>query len=467
MAPSFVTSSRLRSITLSVAAAFAILVAAPRRGVSQDPTETATTVAEAATVAVPDKVDFEKHVLPILRERCFECHSGDADEGDLLLDDKKKVFDPERSEPILVAGAPDKSLLYQRVTLPADDSDVMPPEGKPLTKEQTLVLERWIREGAAWPDTAVVATKRRVEPELLVLEGLAPEAVAAAEAAALRIRSAGGTATKVATKSNAWYVNLGLLGARVDDAFVAEHLRGLESSLVWLNLGRSAVSDQGVAQLASFRELRRLQLHGTKISDAALLTLGSLPKLEYLNLYDTKVGDAGLRALQGAKQLSKLFVWQTAVSDAGVAALAAALPTLTIDRGASAKELAEVARRIEEAARPVNDICPVTGKKVDPTKTFAYEGKTVALCCSDCLKKFAKDPKTWFPKVVFRDASAAPAAAAPALLNAKCPVSGSPIDPAQSIVIGDAAIAFCCAKCKAQFEAEVAKHPGAKARFGK
>ena len=43
---------------------------------------------------------------------------------------------------------PEVSSLYHVVTLPADDSEIMPPKGDPLTKEQTDTIKRWILEGA-------------------------------------------------------------------------------------------------------------------------------------------------------------------------------------------------------------------------------------------------------------------------------------------------------------------------------
>ncbi|MCA8972604.1 MAG: hypothetical protein KDC95_22645 [Planctomycetes bacterium] len=435
------------------------------------PSAVACPITDAAASAQDDaaKVDFVKDVLPIFRERCFECHSGDSDEGDLLLDDKTNVFDDERSDAAIKPGSPKESSIYRRIVLPADDSDIMPAEGDPLTKAQIATIERWIREGASWPDGAVQPVVAKKPPEILRVPELDDAQTALVDAAVKRVRTAGGTATKVAATSNAWYVNIGLLGKKLDDARLGELLAGLEPALVWLNLGRTAVSDEGASVLAGFGELRRLQLQGTAITDRALDSVGKLAKLEYLNLYGTSITDAGLERLAGLTALTRLFVWQTKVTEAGARKLAEAIPALEIDLGASAQDLAAVAKRIEEASRPVNDLCPITGKKVDPKKTFAFEGKTIALCCSDCLQKFAKDPKKWFPKVVFRDpksaATTVDADATPVLLNAKCPVSGEAANAEHSIRIGDAAIGFCCGKCKAKFEAELAKHPEAKARF--
>ena len=51
-------------------------------------------------------------------------------------------------EPI-VANSPMESYLVELITLPADDDDVMPPEGKEaLTPDETMAIIRWIWDGA-------------------------------------------------------------------------------------------------------------------------------------------------------------------------------------------------------------------------------------------------------------------------------------------------------------------------------
>ncbi len=46
--------------------------------------------------------------------------------------------------------SPDESSLLARVK--ADGDSVMPPKGEKLTAEQIALLEKWIKEGARWPD---------------------------------------------------------------------------------------------------------------------------------------------------------------------------------------------------------------------------------------------------------------------------------------------------------------------------
>jgi len=42
-----------------------------------------------------------------------------------------------------------------------------------------------------------------------------------------------------------------------------------------------------------------------------------------------------------------------------------------------------------------NTICPVSTEDVDQEITYKYNGKTYALCCNKCLKKFKADPEKY------------------------------------------------------------------------
>ncbi|MGE4551400.1 MAG: DUF1549 domain-containing protein, partial [Opitutales bacterium] len=55
------------------------------------------------------------------------------------------------TDPAIVPGDTAKSLLLQRISLPADDEDVMPPKGGPLKPGQIDILKRWVSGGTKWP----------------------------------------------------------------------------------------------------------------------------------------------------------------------------------------------------------------------------------------------------------------------------------------------------------------------------
>ena len=105
------------------------------------------------------EVDFEAQILPVLKSHCFSCHStpkSDTSEapirkpkGGVQLDSVKDIEASQHGE-VIIAGLPEDSLLYQRITLPEGDTGIMPPldEGEPLSKKETDLIRKWIEQGA-------------------------------------------------------------------------------------------------------------------------------------------------------------------------------------------------------------------------------------------------------------------------------------------------------------------------------
>jgi len=109
------------------------------------------------------RMDFEKHIKPILEENCLSCHNADKHKGDLVLATKKEAFTTGEHAPNLVAFNVEKSALYRSTTLSPEDDDVMPPKksGGPLKKEQSDLLKAWIEQGAVWPDGVTLKAKEK------------------------------------------------------------------------------------------------------------------------------------------------------------------------------------------------------------------------------------------------------------------------------------------------------------------
>ena len=100
---------------------------------------------------VPVAPDFHKQVRPILEVSCIECHGVEKQKGDLRLDTLANLLKGGDSGPAIVPGNIDESILLERIFLPADDDEIMPPENGPLSSNQQDILKRWIITGANWP----------------------------------------------------------------------------------------------------------------------------------------------------------------------------------------------------------------------------------------------------------------------------------------------------------------------------
>jgi len=98
---------------------------------------------------------FESKIRPVLSEKCYECHSSKSSKikGGLRLDHIELILQGGDSGPAIVQGNPAESLLVQAIRY--DDQDFhMPPKEK-LPKQVVQDFERWIAEGATWPDESV------------------------------------------------------------------------------------------------------------------------------------------------------------------------------------------------------------------------------------------------------------------------------------------------------------------------
>lgn len=95
-------------------------------------------------------VDYWRDVEPILEACCYSCHGPRRMKGKLRLDRPEQMFQRAGRARVVIPGNPEASELYYRVTLPADDEDIMPADGDPLTPKQIQTIHTWISEGAHW-----------------------------------------------------------------------------------------------------------------------------------------------------------------------------------------------------------------------------------------------------------------------------------------------------------------------------
>lgn len=93
-------------------------------------------------------VTFERDIVPILKERCLECHGPEDAKNDFRVDDRDLMLDyiePEDTE---------SSTLYVDYLTIDDEDMLMPPKthGGPLSAGELALIRVWIEEGANWPE---------------------------------------------------------------------------------------------------------------------------------------------------------------------------------------------------------------------------------------------------------------------------------------------------------------------------
>jgi uncharacterized membrane protein/mono/diheme cytochrome c family protein len=293
----------------------------------------------AAFLALPDEVDFELHVRPLLEARCLECHGPKKKKGGIRFDQPRTLFRGDPADWPVQPGNSSASLLIELVRKPADSDERMPSKGDPLGQAEIALLARWIDQGAKYPGGPPTPEEARAAAGVVIdaadeapaelAEPPDAETLAAEERAIAALRALGGHAGRIAQDSWDVEVNLSFAGRALGDEELAA-LTGLERALVALDLSRTGVTDVGVARLAGFERLETLRLASTDVGDGALAALAAHRALEMLNLYDTRVTDAGLEALASMSGLERVYLTGAAVSQAGLERLRASRSELLV-----------------------------------------------------------------------------------------------------------------------------------------
>lgn len=103
----------------------------------------------SALAALPEKETFNKHIRPILSDKCFSCHGFDKNtrEADLRLDTA------EGAASVVKPGDPNTSELFLRINAHDPDELMPPPESiKKLTDADRSLIKKWIEQGAEYQD---------------------------------------------------------------------------------------------------------------------------------------------------------------------------------------------------------------------------------------------------------------------------------------------------------------------------
>ncbi|MBR9774840.1 MAG: DUF1553 domain-containing protein [Cytophagales bacterium] len=122
---------------------------------------------------LPEAIDFNYHVKPILSDKCFACHGPDAanQEADLRLDLEEFAYAALKSNSghyAIVPGKPGKSEVVNRIL--TEDKELMmpPPESNlSLSTSEIATLTKWIEQGAKYkPHWSFIPPKMPKIPEI-------------------------------------------------------------------------------------------------------------------------------------------------------------------------------------------------------------------------------------------------------------------------------------------------------------
>lgn len=396
--------------------------------VDQTPATQSDVVAQVPASAA--RSTFEERIAPLFAASCTNCHGEDKRKGRLAMHTREGLERGGSSGAAFVAGDVAASLLVQRLELPLDDEEHMPPADKPQPSAQDVaLLKAWIAAGAPFEGQvelrvesfavpAASTTPTAQKPATTTVQSTPSAAPLAPPPAALEaLRRELAHVQPVSQTDPLLWIDFAAPAADMDDARVRALLEPLVEHVAELSLARTKVGDATLELIARMPQLRKLDLRATLVTDAGARWLAAAPRLRELVAAQTSLGDAALAELGKSTSLERLVLWNSAATEAGITALQAARPALAIESGAlpNAAVLeaetevkftsdaplpgAEAAPAAPAALTPLNARCPVSDAPVNPKYAVVFEGKVIGFCCPNCPKEFWADPKAFAEKL--------------------------------------------------------------------
>ena len=128
---------------------------------------------ETASEKIPDKIDFNFHVKPILSDKCFACHGPDMNDqkAGLRLDTREgatTALGDEKDHYAVVPGKPRKSQVYFRINSDDPDLKMPPPESNlVLNDTEIAIITKWIEQGAEYkPHWSFIKPQKPEPPDI-------------------------------------------------------------------------------------------------------------------------------------------------------------------------------------------------------------------------------------------------------------------------------------------------------------
>ena len=281
---------------------------------------------------------FQDLINPIFRKKCNSCHNESKLKGELLMSSIEGIQKGGKTGDFFKAGDIANSLFLQRVHLPLEEKEHMPPKGKKqLTKDEITLLEWWIKTGGPFnkkvgdveqPENIKSILTKYATPDNSVFALKIPPAE---ESDLIKLHQSG-ISVELLSKEQP-FVTVSLRGRQDIDKSVLRSLKSISQQLIELDLSNSNMNDDLLDYLANFPHLQKIFLQQTKVTGKNLAILQDLKYLEFLNLYDTPLEDQAVSPIAKLAGLKNVFLWKTNVSPKAIQQLTSERPMLHVNTG--------------------------------------------------------------------------------------------------------------------------------------
>ncbi len=294
---------------------------------------------EVEFVALEDAEVFQHMVKPILEAKCVACHKEGKEKGELRLDNLAGLQKGGKNGLFVVPGDLKESLLIQRIHLPEDSKEHMPPKNKAqLTDEELEILQLWVENGSSFEQKV---TELKSEEPLYQLASnrfsnqknytFDPASDSDIEELNNFFRKVNPVFPGSPALEVAYY------GTSAFDPASLRDLKSIKEQVVKLNLNRMPLESEDLTFLKDFQNLEELQLNFTGVTATQISNLEGLENLRNLALSGNTLGPDAVTALGKLKQVKRLFLWNAGLDQAAQQSLSKALSSTEIDYGFDGK----------------------------------------------------------------------------------------------------------------------------------
>ena len=286
-------------------------------------------------LSLADAEVFRDLVQPIFESKCITCHQEGKIKGELRLDLLTGIQKGGKSGVLFVAGKPELSLLIQRIHLPLEEEEHMPPKNKlQLTDEELEILSLWVSSGGGFDQKVKDLPQEDPLFQLVSARFSAQKSYTFSAADQDDVSEL----TTFFRKVRPIYpgspaLEVAYYGSSAFDVNSLADLNVVRDQVVKLNLSRMPLQEADLSLLADFQNLESLYLNFTSLTGKQLKELINLPKLEILAISGNILDEEGIKALVSMRQLQHLYLWQTGLKEPQKNQLSEALSTTQLDFG--------------------------------------------------------------------------------------------------------------------------------------
>ncbi len=291
---------------------------------------------EVEYVPLEEALAYDHIIKPILEQKCISCHKASKQKGELRLDQPDYILTGGENGKVLDLEEPENSPLLQRILLPLDHDDHMPPKGKnQLTEEEILILQAWVKDSASFEKKLVQFEEKSEFFQLANYKFIDVEVRYNFNPADPKIiGSLNNFYRKVSPiHPQSPALSVSFFGKENFNSESLKELSKIRDQVVEMNLSNMPLSDEDIKTISGLKNLEKLNLNFTGINGTNLNQLKNLEHLKSLSLTGNNLASSTKNILSEMVQLESLYLWNTGFSENEFSSLKEKLRSTYLETG--------------------------------------------------------------------------------------------------------------------------------------